>query len=211
MKRPFARQALPEDYRLSRRLDLIKDRKLLITLSLASLIVFVVSWIGLSLLLITVRPNLAADSMTFSVTAGGLGAIFLSLLVLLGVVFAMVTLHEAIHGLFFRLFTGGRVSYAFKGAYAYAAAPDWFIRNTAYRVISLAPLVLITVFGFIGLLLAPAGWIFPLLLLVTMNAAGAVGDVYVFFLLARLPGDVLVRDFGEQMEIYTRQTEKTSP
>jgi hypothetical protein len=142
--------------------------------------------------------------MNFSFTSASPGSFLMPLLVLLGVIFAMVILHEAIHGLFFRLFTGGKVKFAFKGAYAYAAAPDWYVNKPPYLLISLAPLVLITVLGLISLLFAPASWISPLMLLITLNASGAIGDLYVFFLLLRMPGDVLVRDFGEQMEIYSR-------
>jgi hypothetical protein len=37
-----------------------------------------------------------------------------------------------------------------------------------------------------------------------MNASGAVGDIYVFFWLLGLSRDGLIRDFGERMEVYTR-------
>ncbi len=202
---PHAYQTLPEGYQLHQRLDLIKDRKLLLSLSLASLVLFAVCGLGLIWLLFVLRPDFAARGLSFSLTAGSGGSLLLGLIVLLGVIFAMVVLHEAVHGLFFKLLTGGTVNFAFKGAYAYAAAPDWYLHKGPYLAVSLAPLILITVLGVFLLWFAPGSWLFPLMLLVAMNASGAVGDLYVFFLLVRMSGDVLVRDFGEQMEIYTHQ------
>ena len=188
-------------------LDLIKDRKMLVLLSLASLVLFVVCWAGLAWLLQVLRPDIFPGSESISFTLTGIGSIFIQLLVLLGVIFAMVTLHEAIHGIFFKLFTGGRVKFAFRGAYAYAAAPGWFIGKTSYLLISIAPLVLISLVGVAALLIVPVNWILPIMLLVVMNASGAVGDVYVFFLLVSMSGDILVQDFGERMEVYARNAE----
>lgn len=207
INRPDAQSALPEDFQLVKSLDLIKDRKMLVLLSLASLGLFVICWAGLVWLLQVLRPNISPGSESISFTLTGTGSIFIQLLVLLGVIFTMVILHEAIHGVFFWLFTGGRVKFAFRGAYAYAAAPGWFIGKTPYLFISMAPLVLISLLGVTALLIVPVNWILPILLLITMNAAGAVGDLYVFFLLVSMSGEVLVQDFGERMEIYARNTE----
>ena len=204
MKQPYAHRTLPEGYDHSRTLDLIKDRKLLLILSAASFGLFLVSWVGLAWLLQLLRPDLALDGVSFEFSLSGVGGILLPLLVMLGVIFVMVVLHEAIHGVFFWLFTGGRVKFAFKGAYAYAAAPDWFLHKRPYMLVSMAPLVLITVFGMVALWWAPPGWIAPLLLLIAMNASGAVGDIYVFILLTKMPEDALVQDFGEQMMLFTR-------
>jgi hypothetical protein len=209
MGQPHAYQTLPEGYQLEQRLDLIKDRKLLLSLSLASLVLFAGCGLGLVWMMFVLRPEFAARGMSVSLAADSTGPISLRFFVLLGVIFVMVVLHEAIHGLFFRLLTGGKAKFAFKGAYAYAAAPDWYLHKGPYLVVSLAPLVLITVLGVILLVFVPDSWLVPLMLLVAMNASGAVGDLYVFFLLVRKPEDVLVRDFGEQMEIYTRQNGKS--
>ncbi|MBW6465881.1 MAG: DUF3267 domain-containing protein [Brevefilum sp.] len=204
MTQPYAHRTLPEGYDLYRTLDLIKDRKLLLILSAASLGLFLACWAGLVWLLQQLRPDLTPGRGSFEFRLSGIGGVLIPLLVLLGVVFAMVIVHEAIHGVCFWLFTGGRVKFAFKGAYAYAAAPDWYVYKQPYKVVSLAPLVLITVLGLLALLWVPANWVAPLMLLIAMNASGAVGDIYVVFLLTKLPGEALVQDFGEQMLLFTR-------
>lgn len=202
MRRPQATQTLSEEYRLLQILNLIQDRKVLLYLSLASLVVFVVAWVGLVWLLQRLRPDFAARGAAFSFTATGIVGIILPLIVFLGVMFVMLITHEGIHGLFFWLFTGGSVKFAFKGAYAYAAAPDWYLPKIPYMVVSLAPLVLMTVAGIMALLWVPLIWITPIQLLIAMNASGAVGDMYVFLLLTRVGDEVLIQDFGEQMAIY---------
>ena len=202
MKQPYAHRTLPEGYALSRTIDLIKDLKLLLILSAASLGLFLVSWVALTWLLQLLRPDFSTGA-SFEFTPSGTGGILLPLLVLLGVIFVMVVLHEAIHGVCFWLFTGGRVKFAFKGAYAYAAAPDWFLHKRPYMLVSMAPLVLITVLGLMALWWAPPGWIAPLMLLIAMNASGAIGDIYVFYLLTKMPEDALVQDFGELMKLFT--------
>lgn len=203
MKQPYAHRTLPEGYDLHRTLDLIKDRKLLLILSVASLGLFLTCWVGLARLLRLLRPDFTAGA-SFELTVSGSSGFLVSLLVLVGVIFVMVILHEAIHGVCFWMFTGGRVKFAFKGAYAYAAAPDWFLHKRPYMVVSMAPLVLITVFGSVALWWAPTIWIAPLMLLIAMNASGAIGDIYVFILLTKMPEDALVQDFGELMKLFTR-------
>ena len=69
----------------------------------------------------------------------------------------MIVLHEGLHGLFFWLFTREKPKFAFKGFYAYAAMPDWYLPKKEYLITALAPLVGITLLGVLGLALLP-GW-----------------------------------------------------
>ncbi len=202
MKAPIARKTLPDGYHLSKSLNLMKDQKLLLTLSLTSIGMFIFAWVGLGWLVQWLRPGIPSGAVGFSFAVTGIAAILRPFLVILIVTLVMITVHEAIHGIFFREFTGGRVKFAFKGAYAYAAAPDWYLSKKPYMVVSLAPLVLMTVGGVLALLWVPVNWVVPIILLLAMNASGAVGDIYVFLLLTRMADDVFIQDFGEKMQIY---------
>jgi hypothetical protein len=193
---------LPNGYEFIDMLDLVQDQKLLITISLASLVLFVVFGIMFIGLLQLMRPEFRGLTGDFSLNLFEPGRLFVLMLAFLAVSMVMVILHEAIHGLFFWLFTGGRIKYGFKGAYAYAAAPDWYIPRTPYLVVSLAPLVLISLLGFTALLFVPQSGIFAVLLLITMNASGAAGDLYAFIWILRQPKAVLIQDFGERMKVY---------
>jgi hypothetical protein len=193
---------LPNGYEFIDMLDLVQDQKLLITISLASLILFALFGTMFIGLLQLMRPDFKGLSGEFSLDLFEPGTLFVLMLSLLAISMVMVILHEAIHGLFFWLFTGGRIKYGFKGAYAYAAAPDWYIPRKPYLIVSLAPLVIITVVGFTVLLFVPQSGIFAVLLLITMNASGAAGDLYAFIWILKQPKEVLIQDFGERMKVY---------
>ncbi|NJN17657.1 MAG: DUF3267 domain-containing protein [Oscillochloris sp.] len=64
-----------------------------------------------------------------------------------------------------------------KGLYAYAAAPDWYLPRRPYFSVALAPLLAISLLGIGMLLIVPATWIPVVLLAIVLNAAGAIGDL----------------------------------
>ncbi len=198
-----ATKEFPTGYGVQQVLDLSENRKILVLLSLASLGFFVLSWFVFTGLIHLLRPDLTLGEAQISLVIDDPGRLFISLLVFLGVVVTMLVLHEGIHGLAFWLITGSNVVFGFKGPYAYAAAPEWYIPKNPYLVVSLAPLLLITLLGFLALLAVPVPWILPLLLLITMNASGAVGDIYVFFWLLRKDDDILIQDHGDRMVVFT--------
>ncbi len=195
-------QVLPGTYQLSANLNLAKDIKLAIALNIAGLGMFAGSVLLSFKFLQLFRPSLFTD-LSDGLFSGYLSETFLvTLIILISVIAGMIFLHEAIHGLFFWLFTGGRPKFGFRGFYAYAAAPDWFIPKQAYLIISLTPLVVISVVGFGLMLILPPAWVLPILLLVTMNASGAVGDLYAFFWLLLKPKGLYIQDFGDRMAVY---------
>ncbi len=124
------------------------------------------------------------------------------LLSLLGLTYLMVFLHEAVHGLFFWLFTREWPLFGLKRSYAYAAAPAWYLPRGPMLVTGLAPLLLLTVAGLLLMLFLPVGWLPALLLVITLNAAGAVGDLVTAVLLLREPATVLANDQGDVMRLY---------
>ena len=193
---------LPEDYGLRHTLDLNKNIKLAIGLNLASLALFVVFGFLFYWLLIQVRPGLVNESGLLGTGLFTSDSVFIQFLVIALVYLGMIVLHEAIHGLFFWIFTRERPKFGFRGLYAYAGAPAWYLNKWPYLLVGLAPLVLISLVGFITMLFVSIGWIFPIFLLITLNASGAVGDIYAFFWIFPKSKGILVRDFGDRMEIY---------
>ena len=118
------------------------------------------------------------------------------------VMVGVILVHEGIHGLFFWLFTHRRPTFGFKGYYAYASAPGWYIPRNPYLVVSLAPFVLMTLAGVWLMAVVSGGWIPPLLLLISMNAAGAVGDLMVAAWIIGKPAWFLIQDFGDGVILY---------
>ncbi len=114
----------------------------------------------------------------------------------------MVLVHEAIHGLCFWLTIGSRPTFGFRGLYAFAAAPGWYISSGHYMTIALAPLVAVTVAGLALLLVAPVAAIPALFLFVVVNAAGAIGDILVVLWLLTRPPATLVQDSGDAVTVF---------
>lgn len=192
---------LPQGYMLANRLDIRENRSLLI-LNLWGVALLVASWIGYSRLANWIKPG----SLTFSFSTSRIADVFLNIGVILLVTLVMLVVHEGLHGLCFWLFTKSKPLFAFKGFYAYAAAPEWFLPKTAYLITGLAPLLVITIFC-IGLMpILPATWTPALFWMLVLNTSGAVGDLWMVLGLLRSPADVLARDRGDVLEFYTTKT-----
>ena len=194
---------LPENYGLRHTLDLNKNVKLAIILNLASLVCFVVFGVLFYWLLSLIRPGLIFGGQFLSSGLLVSESAWLQFLVIVLVYMGMIVLHEAVHGIFFWVYTRERPKFGFKGLYAYAGAPDWYLGKTPYLMVGTAPMVLISLAGFAAMLLAPPEWVFPILLFITLNASGAVGDIYAFFWIAPKPAGILVRDFGDRMQVFS--------
>jgi hypothetical protein len=119
----------------------------------------------------------------------------LGLLALVNIVgyILMIPLHEAAHALVI-LALGGRPRFGLKWPLAaYCTAPNQLFLRRGYLTVALAPLVGLTALALVVALLAPniAAW---LLLAVAGNVSGAVGDLEVARVIARLPYDTLIAD-----------------
>jgi len=194
-----ATKTLPEGYTLNRTLDL-RQTKNLILVNVLGVVLLIASWIGFAGLANTIHPG----SMNFSFSSSNIGSALLSLLTLVIVIVVMLFVHEGFHGLCFWIFTKTRPLFAFKGYYAYAAAPEWFLPKSQYLITGLAPLVGITVICVALMFVLPVWWMSPLVWMLVLNTSGACGDLWMVYTLLRLPADVMSRDKGDVLEFYTR-------
>ncbi len=117
-----ATKQLPSNYQQRASLDISRDKKTMIALNLAGMLLLIpFGWLFLYLFAL-IRP----DTTAFSLEVSGLGVFLVGGLLLL-VVVGIVLLHELVHGLFIWLYTGSRLHLGLGASYAYAAAPDWYI------------------------------------------------------------------------------------
>jgi hypothetical protein len=86
--------------------------------------------------------------------------------------------------------------------YAYAAAPDWFFPRRQFVLIGLAPVLLLTLAGLVALPLVDFLTTARIILALTVNAAGAVGDFMVVLWALGQPPDILLRDEGTAVTAY---------
>jgi hypothetical protein len=191
---PYATKTLPLDFEPLYTLDLAKDLRVGMLLNLAVLFMlfifgYLFLWAGK-----TLRPE------TWSADQTLLGEIGLVDLVVVFVL--MVLLHEGIHGLFFWVYTRERPKFGLKLLYAYASAPDWYFHRNPFIWVGLSPLVLISLIGVLLIPWLPIAWIPPLILFLTINAAGSMGDAFIVLKLLSQPDDALIQDLGDSFTIY---------
>lgn len=101
--------------------------------------------------------------------------------------------HELIHGLFYFIY-GGKVSFGFKGIYAYCREKSSLeLSRTKFLIVLLAPLVIISMLSLP--LMKYSGIIFIL------NLLGSCGDIYMAFSLSKLKPEnrVIDREYGYEV------------
>lgn len=189
-----ATQTLPENYQPFARLN-IEDKRTQLILNIAGLVLLAVFGVLFFLWMAAFHSADFAAGIQFNLQIGQFLAAILALIIVL-------VLHEGIHGLAYWLLAGVRPVFAFKGAYAYAAAPGWYVARGPYLAIGLAPLVLLSLAGMLALAVAPLSWLAVIYFAVVMNAAGAVGDLWVAVLLLRAPRGCLALDSGEEIQFF---------
>ncbi len=196
---------LPEHYRLHYRLDLSKKGPALL-LNLAALPLLLLFYWLFQLAAAALRPAYALAGGTFT------GADALKgLLILIAIYCVMIVVHELIHGFFFWLFTRQRPLFGFKGLYAYAAAPEWYIPRNQYVFVGLGPFVLISLLALLLIGFFPIAAIHYLVITAALNASGAVGDLFVVAWILRYPPEALLRDSGDAFEVFVASESEAAP
>ena len=114
-----------------------------------------------------------------------------------------VLAHEWVHGVLIRIFTGEPAQFGFNlgSGMAYAKS-SWFFSRPAYIAVALAPVL---VWGAVlGVLMGdvPGEYFWCLYVIQIFNISGAVGDLYVTWLVLRMPKGVLVYDEGTSMKFF---------
>jgi hypothetical protein len=191
-------RSLPQGYRPILVLDLSTNGPLLIWLNLAGLAILpLAGWFFLAVTA-RLRPEFSLSGWLWDRPGGALAKI----VVLLAASVLVIILHELVHGAFFWLNTGQRAVYGFRGAYAFAGAPDWFIPRGRYLVVGLSPLVCISLAGILLIPWLPTLWLGALIVALLVNATGASGDLAVVAWLVLRGKGALVQDFGDALNVY---------
>lgn len=186
---------LPEGYREILSIDMQKDKKLALLINgLAAVIVVVM--IAAGVFRVPIVAILEGPDM-LRVVLIRCGAI----LVLTPV---YMILHELVHGIVMKCCGSRKVKYGFTGLYAFAGSEDYYPKKS-YILIALAPVVLWgLVLAVVNAVVSPP-WFWVTYFIQIMNISGAAGDYYVSWRFSKLPEDILVRDRGVSMSVYSRK------
>ncbi|MBR5517063.1 MAG: DUF3267 domain-containing protein [Firmicutes bacterium] len=188
----WAAEFLPAHYDLYERIDLASDKKAFKAVCIWSIIAMIVMIVyGAITHSFMASFDMETWRVLFCVVAMAVGLI------------AYIVLHEAVHGIFIKLFTGEAPSFGMdlsKGM-AYAGS-TWLFKKWPYIIIALAPVVIWGAILVMWLKDIPAQYYWYLYAIQIFNITGAAGDFYVTIRVAGMPDDILAKDDGMTMEFY---------
>ena len=188
-------EALPEGYRDYYSIDLQKDKKMSLLVNLLAVVIAV---------LLLVPMHFLVPISSLFVMNEGLGNYVIRFIALIVLMTAYIPLHEITHGLAMKICGTKKVKYGFTGLYAFAGSNDYYNKK-AYIFIALAPIVLW------GLVIAiinpfvPLEWFWVVYSLQIINLSGAAGDLFVTIKFLGFPKDILIRDYGVGMTVFSKE------
>lgn len=184
--------SLPEHYVSILDVDLQKNKKQAIIVNVLAVVIAAVMIIaGIKIVPITALFDMSQGMVNY----------FLRFAVLVVGTIIYLCLHELVHGICMRHYSGIRPHYGFKGLYAYAGSDAYFDKRS-YIITALAPVVLWGIVFAIVLPFVSTEWFWVVYYLQIMNISGAAGDIYVTYKFSKLPKDILVKDIGISMTVY---------
>lgn len=186
---------LPAGYAELYAIDLQKNKKLSLLVNAIAVLIAVVMVVPM-LFWMPIAPlfDMSGGMMPYLIRFG-------SLIVL---TIAYMVLHELVHGAAMKLCGAQKVKYGFTGLYAFAGSEDYYGKG-AYIFIALAPVVLWGVVLAIVNVFVPITWFWVVYFLQIMNVSGAAGDLFVTIKFSRFPRDILIRDYGVGMAVFSKQ------
>lgn len=183
---------LPGGYTPFMKIDLQKDKKAALLVNGICILVMAALWIA-GCFIVPFSAFFQSGDLPF----------FLKLILLILSFCLYMVLHEAVHGIFMKGFGAKKVKFGFTGLYAYAGSNDYFYKKP-YITIALAPVVFWGLVLLVLNCLADEFWFWNIYFIQVGNLAGAAGDIYVTCKLLKMPSNILIRDTGVAMEVYTR-------
>ena len=188
-------ESLPEGYREIYSIDLQKNRKISLLVNLLSVVIAV---------LMLVPMHFLVPISSLFVMDNGLGSYIIRFVALMVLMIAYMVLHELTHGLAMKICGTKKVKYGFTGLYAFAGSNDYYNKK-AYIFIALAPIVL---WGFVIAIINPfvtLEWFWVVYFLQIINLSGAAGDLFVTIKFSGFPKDILIRDYGVGMTVFSKE------
>lgn len=191
---------LPDGYREMYSLNLQKDKKAaLLVNGLALILMFTFAIIGNFLVS-------AFDTFDVCVSNSDISMIWIKLIVMLVGMVVYMILHELVHGITMKYYGAKTVKYGFTGLYAFAGCKDYFSKSP-YIIIALAPIVVWGIVLTAICCFVSKDWFWVAYLIQICNLSGAAGDLYVTYKFSKFPKDILIKDTGVEMKVYSADYE----
>lgn len=187
-------ESLPEGYGEFYSIDLQKNKKMSLLVNLSAVIIAVLLVVPM-LFLVPISSLFVMDN--------GLGSYLTRFIALIVLMIAYMVLHELTHGIAMKICGTKKVKYGFTGLYAFAGSDDYYNKRS-YIFIALAPIVLWGVVIAIINPFVPIEWFWVVYFLQVINLSGAAGDLIVTIKFSGFPKDILIRDYGVGMTVFSK-------
>ncbi len=191
-------ESLPEGYAEIFSVDLQKNKKIALLVNGAAFLIAVIM-VAAGLLFVPFSEMFVTDGGAFIILVRFFAVAVFNI--------AYIVLHEAVHAVVMKLCGTKKVKFGYTGIYAFAGSNDYYPK-LPYITIALAPVVLWgVVFGIVSLIV-PTEWFWVAYILQVSNISGAAGDCYVTLKFMSMPGDILIKDYGVGMKVYSAHGDK---
>lgn len=187
--------SLPENYKEIKRVDLKKDKKVFLLINLGALLIMAV-------MILIANKFIPLPELFIKIVKNNNGEIFILWLLFPAVILYTIA-HEATHGFFMKRFSGIKPKYGITSVYAYAGS-EAFFNKTQYLIITLSPVVILGLLLLLLNLVVPIEWFWFIYFIQVSNISGAAGDLYVTYLIKKVPVDTLTQDSGVSMVMYSK-------
>ncbi len=185
---------IPEGYKLALTVDAKKDKKLIILMNLAALL------IGAAV----VAPSYII--LFPKVIKTGFPPLY-SFTLMIGML-VYIVLHEITHGIVYKAFTKQKLTFGMTLTVAYCGVPDIYVYRKAALAALLAPFLVFTVvFGALWIALPTAEAKIIAAALMAIHLGGCAGDLYctMLYLFKFKSNDTLMNDTGPTQTFYVKE------
>ncbi len=189
-------QTLPEGYSEIYNVNLQKDKKAALLVNAVALVISVI---------LAVPMHFVVPISTLFDMTDGLGRYLIRFGALILFYVLYIILHEAVHGVAMKICGTKKIKYGFTGLYAFAGSDDYYGKKP-YIFIALAPVILWGIVLAVINPFVPRDWFWVIYLIQILNLSGAAGDLFVTIRFSRFPKDILVKDYGVGMHVFSKST-----
>ena len=174
--------------------DLQKNKKLAIIVNTLAIVIGII---------MAVTCHFIVPVQTLFSFEQGMLMYFLRFGVLIVSSIAYIVIHELVHAAVMKLYGAQKINFGFTGIYAFAGSKEDYFDKFSYIQIALAPLIILGVLLAIINVLVPIEWFWVVYIIQISNVSGAAGDIFVSCKFAKFPKDILIKDTGVSMTVYS--------
>lgn len=112
-----------------------------------------------------------------------------------------IIVHELIHGVFMKFYSGTSPEYGFNGPFIFAKSETYFSKSS-YITLTLAPIIVLGLGAILLGFVIPIAGVWFAIFMGSINLYTSRGDLQAAILLKDLPKELVIKDEGDSLYIY---------